>query len=140
MTNRDPRQKSLRIPAAYEQLRSASLSLREMLVQSRATEDTISNCELILQELLTNIVDHAYLGDASQSIYINLVIHDRQLIIETQDTGVAADVNLENVAMPDPLSLQEGGYGIAIIVSLADEILYRRENQINIWKLVKQLA
>jgi len=140
VTTQAPWQKSLQIPADYEQLRSASLALREMLIQSRVAETTISSCELILQELLTNIVDHAYLGDASQSIHINLSIHSRQLIIETQDTGVAANVDLENVAMPDPLAFQEGGYGLAILMSLSDEVLYRRENQINIWKLVKQIA
>ena len=126
---------NFRISASYLQLRTAAQHLRSLFEQSGVAEEMIGSCELVLQELLTNIVDHAYEGDASQSIEIHLSLKRERLIIETADTGFAANVDLDAVAMPDPLDFQEGGYGIAIIKTLADEISYRREGDQNLWKL-----
>jgi serine/threonine-protein kinase RsbW len=126
---------NLRISASYLELRNAADRLRSLLGQSGVAKEMAGSCELVLQELLTNIVDHAYEGDASQFIEIHLSLKGERLVIETIDTGFAANVDLDAVAMPDPLDFQEGGYGIAIIKTLADEISYRRQGDKNLWKL-----
>ena len=132
---------SLTLQASYAHLRAGAEALGSLLAQSGAPAELASGCELALQELLTNIVDHAYDEDATRQIGLRLQVEntgqERRLTIETEDGGRPAEVDLQSVAMPDPLDLQEGGYGMAIITSLMDEVSYRRDGSNNRWKLVK---
>lgn len=132
-------QTDLIIDADYEQLRIPGGILRELAGRAGIPEETISLCELVLQELLTNLVDHAYCGVSTGKISIHLQVEPAKILIKTEDSGEAANLILENVSMPDPSELQEGGYGMAIIKSLMDEVSYRHENRKNIWLLVKKL-
>ncbi len=96
-------------------------------------------CELALQELLTNLVEHAYAGDPNKLIKVVFSITPEKITIQTYDTGIPARVNLNHVRMPSPDELAEGGYGIAIIQSVMDEVNYFTLNGTNTWELVKNL-
>ncbi len=127
------------VPATYKDIRIPAERLRAVMLADLLPEDVILECELALQELLTNLVDHAYGGDAVRTITINLACDATRMLIETRDTGKPASVDLEKAVMPDPTDLAEGGYGLAIIKSLVDEVNYKTENGINIWQLIKYL-
>lgn len=122
--------RDIRIPCDY---------LRIYSKRAGVPEETINMCELALQELLTNLVDHAYAGDLNQLIKVAFSISPEQIIIHTYDTGIPAQVNLDAVQMPQPEELAEGGYGIAIMKSVMDEVNYSHSNGTNEWILVKNL-
>lgn len=130
---------SVTVHATYQDIRLPSERLRKLLSFHRVAEEIINSCELALHELLTNLVDHAYEGDGSKLITVNLAYEKQQIHIQTQDTGRVTHVDLNATVMPDPTQLQEGGYGLAIITSLMDEVRYTSEQGRNIWRLVKKV-
>ncbi len=124
----------------YENMRIADQALRDLLEQNGIKEEIIGICELAFHELLNNIVDHAYKGVHTNTIQIEMKIHEKQLKIQTEDSGIQSTLNLETVSMPDPMDLMEGGYGLAIILSQMDSVNYSFENGKNIWKLQKNIS
>ncbi len=130
---------SFQIPAGYEDLRIAAKALRELLMLHKVQESVINNCELAMQELLSNIVEHSYSGNKDKMIEVRLQVDGKRLIIETRDSGIPANIKLESVAMPDPLELQVGGYGMAIIQALMDEVQHQYKNEKNLWTLTKKI-
>lgn len=129
---------SLTIFATYGMLRVPANRLREILSSTKVSEDFVNGCELALQELLTNLVEHACENDAAKTILVSFTLESNMLIIQTEDTGMRANVNLEAVEMPDPTELAEGGYGMALIKMIMDEVKYTTENGRNIWQLKKR--
>ena len=128
---------TLVIPATYENVGMVDESLRAMLLKAMVPEPTIAICELAFHELLTNLVDHAYQGDARGEIRVFLSVEPARIIMETRDQGKAVALDLTEIRMPDPLELAESGYGLAIIQSQMDVMEYRIEDGQNVWRLVK---
>lgn len=129
---------SLVIPATYAALRVPAERLRKMLLAARIAEATVGECELALQELLTNLVDHAYNGDDRKMITVHFQLEAESLTIETVDFGRPAQIDLKEVNMPDPASLAEGGYGMALIKALMNTVDYESRGRKNTWRLVKR--
>ncbi|MFN8382300.1 MAG: ATP-binding protein [Anaerolineales bacterium] len=130
---------SFQLPAGFEKLRKASAALRDLLIHHNAKEEVVNSCELALQELLVNIAEHSYSQDESRFISVNLRVVGKRFFIETEDSGVPANVNLEKVAMPDPLDLQVRGYGMALIMELMDYVDYQYRDGKNLWVLSKAI-
>ena len=130
---------SIAMHATYKDVRLPSERLRAMLSANHVAEDIINGCEMALHELLTNLVDHAYEGDGSKTITVNIAYQKTSILIETQDTGKPAKVDLNKISMPEPEHLAEGGYGLALIQALMDEVKYKSNNGKNVWQLVKHI-
>lgn len=122
--------RDIRIPCNYLRIHSK---------RAGVPEEIVNMCELALQELLTNLVEHAYAGDPNKLIKVVFSITPEKITIQTYDTGIPARMNLNHVRMPSPDELAEGGYGIAIIQSVMDEVNYFTLNGTNTWELVKNL-
>lgn len=125
------------IQATYASVRAADEALRALLNAAQTPEETSSACELAFHELLTNLVDHAYPGQPHREIQVHIQISDQKIQMETRDEGTPAHLNMDEIAMPDPEALAEGGYGLAIIQTLMDEMKYFTKNGQNTWQLVK---
>jgi serine/threonine-protein kinase RsbW len=124
----------------YESLRGASEEVRAFLKEAGTSDDEIGLCELAVQELLANLVEHAYRGEASNPIKLKLRREGNMFYVETEDNGQKVNLDLGSINMPDPASLQVGGYGLAIIKNLMDKVDYQRINGINIWRIEKKLG
>lgn len=130
---------SLTIYANYQEIRQPCERLRTLLKQAAVADEVASVCELSLQELLTNLVDHAYEGDSNGQITVRMASNRDQIFIQTEDTGIPAKVNLNDIHMPEPEELAEGGYGMAIIQAIMDEVRYESSKSKNVWSLIKNL-
>lgn len=130
---------SLTVGATYEEIRQPCERLRGLLNRAGVPDETAGLCELALQELLTNLIDHAYEGHPNGQITVRVDYSPEQITIETEDAGIPARINLDNIHMPDPEELAEGGYGMAIIRALMDEIHYKSGQDRNTWTLTKKL-
>ena len=128
----------LTVIADFEQLRAPAETLRTLCSQSGVPDGIIGQVELAMQELLTNQVEHALENDPKGTIKIHFEVDTVKITIRSEDAGLEAGFDLASVKMPDPTSLAEGGYGMAIIKSLMDEVTYHRQNGINIWRLIKR--
>jgi anti-sigma regulatory factor (Ser/Thr protein kinase) len=102
--------------------------------------EKIGEIELALEEVLVNIIKHAYKEcDIEGNIKITCIQDDKQsIIIEIADWGTP--FNIFSAREPD-ISLdidkrQIGGLGIFFVKKLMDEVRYRREDDQNKLTLV----
>jgi serine/threonine-protein kinase RsbW len=113
----------LRIPAKAEYITLCRLALTGVGQVRGITDDTMADLKLALTEAVSNSVRHAYGPDGNGSVDVRYELHPDRLGIEVTDDGEGFDPEAEADESGDELS--EGGLGIAIIKSIADEFELR---------------
>lgn len=130
-------QENLTIPATLEAVSKFTQSLETQLENLSAETRTL--IVLALQELLVNVVEHAYAGmTGTIEIIFNLSVSELQVTI-TDQAQKAFDMP-DDIALPDPLDLPEGGMGLFIIHQSFDRVDYKRLSDGNQWQLSKKLG
>jgi len=115
----------------------AGESLLEQIPFVEDPDGTRYNVLLAVQEMVTNILRHAYRGDESQPVKVEFVVDDEGIAITLSDHGPAFDP-LE-VCSPESngFPVAEGGYGIMIARAVMDEVDYSREDGRNVLRMHK---
>lgn len=126
----------LSIGASYEALAELEPFLRGLLAGME--EQALSEIVLAVHELGLNIVRHGYAG-ADGKIEINASRVGSQFHLMIRDWAQNRYYPPEQVAMPDPLSLPEHGWGVYILHKVMDKVEYAPQEQGNIWRLEKNL-
>jgi serine/threonine-protein kinase RsbW len=107
------------IPAKPEYIGLSRLALTGLSRLRPLSDEVLGDLKLALTEACTNSVRHAY--DGSEGVVeIVYELHDDRLVVEVTDTGEGFEPGERRETHPD--ELEEGGLGIAIIRSLADEL------------------
>ncbi len=75
--------------------------------------DTMIPLGLIINELITNILKHAFVGRKDGTINIDLVEENSELRLTISDDGIG---------IPDTLDLKSGSFGYQLIHALAHQI------------------
>jgi len=109
----------LTIPAKPEYITLGRLALTAIGRLQELEEEVLGDLKLALTEACTNSVRHAY-ADGAGTVEIVYELYPDRLVIEVSDTGEGFEP-IDGDGM-DPEELSEGGLGIAIIQSLADEL------------------
>lgn len=134
----------LDVPADIRYLNVVGACARALLERApgvKEAEILYYNVELALQEVCTNIVQHAYGGKRSATARIDLGFtyseRERLLTIELVDTGQPFDTG----EVPEPLldEAQVHGYGLFLVRNLMDEVTYSSSPAGNCWRLLKKL-
>jgi serine/threonine-protein kinase RsbW len=92
--------------------------------------------ETALVELAGNVLEHADDG-RGLTCEIRVTAEGDALAAQLQDTGRAAEVDLGERAMPDPLA--DRGRGIPLIQALVDDLAYERDGSVNRWRIARRL-
>ena len=109
----------LTIPAKPEYITLSRLALSGLSRVRPLAEETLADLKLALTEACSNSVRHAY-DDKGGHVSISFELRDDRLIVEVVDDGAGFE---PEPAMKDgDGELSEGGLGIAIIRSIADEV------------------
>jgi serine/threonine-protein kinase RsbW len=110
----------LRIPAKPEYIALGRLALTG-LAQARAVDsDTSADLKLALTEAVSNSVRHAYGTPGEGQVEIRYELRSDRISVEVVDDGAGFDP--EEAPSFDGDELSEGGLGIAIIRTIADEV------------------
>jgi serine/threonine-protein kinase RsbW len=109
----------LTIPAKPEYITLSRLALAGLSRVRSFSDETLADLKLALTEACSNSVRHAY-GDGGGQVDISFELRTDRLIVEVADDG--AGFELEDEAKDGNDALSEGGLGIAIIRSIADEV------------------
>jgi serine/threonine-protein kinase RsbW len=115
---------ALRIPAKPEYITLCRLALTGLGRLRDIGEDTMADLKLALTEAVSNSVRHAYGPNGDGIVDVRYELHPDRLGIEVIDDGAGFDPEVG----PQPAEgeeLSEGGLGIAIIKSIADEFELR---------------
>jgi serine/threonine-protein kinase RsbW len=109
----------LTIPAKPEYITLSRLALAGLSRVRSFPDETLADLKLALTEACSNSVRHAY-GNGEGHVDISFELLVDRLIVEVVDNG--SGFELEEEAKSDDDDLSEGGLGIAIIRSIADEV------------------
>lgn len=114
----------LSIPAKAEYITLSRLALSGLSRVRPLPDEVLADLKLALTEACSNSVRHAYENDEGH-VAISFELRDDRLIIEVSDDGSGFDSeqagkNGHNGDNDEELT--EGGLGIAIIRSIADEV------------------
>jgi serine/threonine-protein kinase RsbW len=110
---------ALSIPAKAEYITLCRLALTGLCQLRGIADDTTADLKLALTEAVSNSVRHAYGPAGDGSVDVRYELHPDRLGIEIVDDGEGFDPDAPADKNGDELS--EGGLGIAIIKSIADE-------------------
>jgi serine/threonine-protein kinase RsbW len=109
----------LTIPAKPEYITLSRLALAGLSRVRAFSDETLADLKLALTEACSNSVRHAY-GDGEGHVDISFELRDDRLIVEVADDGSGFEP-AQGTKSEDEM-LTEGGLGIAIIRSIADEV------------------
>jgi serine/threonine-protein kinase RsbW len=110
----------LTIPAKPEYITLSRLALSGLARVRPLAEETLADLKLALTEACSNSVRHAY-DEKGGHVSISFELRDDRLIVEVVDDGAGFEPAAAGVD-GDTAELSEGGLGIAIIRSIADEV------------------
>ena len=110
----------LTIPAKPEYITLSRLALSGLARVRPLEEETLADLKLALTEACSNSVRHAYDDDGGH-VSISFELRDDRLIVEVADDGTGFEPETAS-KNGDDVELSEGGLGIAIIRSIADEV------------------
>ena len=110
----------LRIPAKPEYIALGRLALTGLAQARGLDSDTIADLKLALTEAVSNSVRHAYDTVGEGQVDIRYELRGDRISVEVVDDGEGFDP--DEAPSFDGDELSEGGLGIAIIRTLADEV------------------
>ena len=133
----------LRLLGPTDQLRlvwQVGETLLESMTFDEDPEGTRYNVLLALQEMVTNVLRHAYELDDKKPIEVAFTVHDDAFEVVLRDQGAEFDPLAYDAA--DLLDLAEmpteaGGFGIHIAKLVMDEVAYERTDGWNILRMKK---
>ena len=109
----------LRIPAHPEYIALTRLALSGLAALAALSEDDLVDLKLALTEAVSNSVRHAYPGGAG-FVSVAYELSATALQIEVADVGAGFDPAVPTP--PDGEELSEGGLGVAVTRTIADEL------------------
>jgi serine/threonine-protein kinase RsbW len=109
----------LRIPAKAEYITLCRLALTGLAQLRDIGDDTMADLKLALTEAVSNSVRHAYGEQGDGHVDVTYELHPDRLGIQVVDDGNGFDPDEAPAFEGEELS--EGGLGIAIIRTIADE-------------------
>jgi serine/threonine-protein kinase RsbW len=110
----------LTIPAKAEYITLSRLALTGLSRVRPLPEDVLADLKLALTEACSNSVRHAY-DDGEGHVEISFELSDDRLVVQVSDDGAGFEPG-EGAAPGEGDELSEGGLGIAIIRTIADEL------------------
>ena len=113
----------------------------QLAVAHRLSPDVVADMNVALDEILSNIITHAYADDGVHEIRIRLTVYDDVLVAEVEDDGRPFDPVKASPPKPGA-SLRErsiGGLGIHFVKNLMTEVTYSRTRDRNHLLLKKRL-
>ena len=101
----------------------------------------VNEVKMAVDEACSNVIEHAYEGDDSQQIEVEVSVDNQQLVITIRDCGLAFDQ--ESYREPKVQQLveqrQSGGLGVYLIHQLMDDVEYNSQGSVNEVRLVKNI-
>jgi len=114
----------LRIPARPEYIALCRLALTGLAKLRPLEQELVEDLKLALTEACTNSVRHAYRDGGVGAVEIVYELYADRLAIEVTDEGAGFEPAEQSGGVD---GLAEGGLGIAIIRSIADELEVGRQ-------------
>ncbi len=136
----------LRLQGPLDQLELCYQAGETMLRSIDFGEDSESqrHCVLLaIQEMVTNVLRHAYEGDESLPIEVEFTADERGFAVELRDRGPAFDPlehDVTKLLLDTSMPTAAGGFGIHIARIVMDDVSYVRRDGWNVLRMQKLAA
>jgi len=123
----------LRVSLANQigEIRRVNAALADLLEEEGVPERTIHHVRLVVEELVSNIVRHAFDDQDAHRIDVDVRTEPRRVVVTVEDDGREFDPN----AAPEPRILEtlqrRGGLGIHMVKKLTSDLNYSRTSDRN---------
>jgi anti-sigma regulatory factor (Ser/Thr protein kinase) len=107
--------------------------------EAKLPQGVVHAIVLALEEMLANVIEHAYPKHEAHTIDVTLTIEERQVTVEIVDGGAPFDP-LDVPAPDTSLGIMErtvGGLGIHLVKTMMTDVRYRRDGGRNVLTLMK---
>ncbi len=136
------------IDSQMEHVRLLGSAVRGIGEELNLPNEQVGQIELMLVEAVNNVIEHAYEYEAGNDVrvrvecepaeQIRMIVSDRGHRIP--DEQINTHIESNDVLLPEPETLPEGGWGLGLIRILADSLHYECNQDGNHLHLCKQLA
>ena len=132
---------SFELKSNLSELETLCQHLNKFGQASGLSEACITDINICLDELFTNIVSYGFSDDLEHIIQLTMNLDDRVLTVNIEDEGIAFNpLEKEEPEIPDDLiDVRIGGLGIHIVTKLMDDIRYVRKrgrNKVTLRKFI----
>jgi anti-sigma regulatory factor (Ser/Thr protein kinase) len=122
------------IPADIDRVGPLVLDTAGYLERRGVRERPLFRAQLLLEEIVTNVVRHAFGGDPSRGVRVQLTLDDDVVTLVVEDEGEPY-APFTQAPAPDltaPLEQRRaGGLGVHLVRRMADEAVYERADGAN---------
>jgi anti-sigma regulatory factor (Ser/Thr protein kinase) len=132
----------LELPATPEDVMRGVEHLEQFCTEQHVPLKAIQGLMLAVEEMASNVVNHAYQRDAQQTFRLTLQHHGDRFVVELRDHGPAFDPL--QAAAPDldsePDERDVGGLGIHLVRHYIEDLHYTRMGNENVLLMTKPLS
>lgn len=129
----------LSIPPHLHHIGMMGAAVRAVSTQAELDAQSIDEIELAVIEAITNVIRHGQVASADAMLQVDILVYEHLLEYQIKDTGHPIPAHLFERANHFCFSfeqlpldqLPEGGMGLALIHTIADEMSYHSEAGIN---------
>jgi len=135
----NPRRLTLHFANDAEEAPRVARRVEDFLKKQKVPASLINKTLLCVDELITNIIAHAYTDHEEHAVLLECCLSDTALTLELRDDGVPFDPTKQTRPNLN-LSLESrniGGLGIHLVMTLMDKVEYYREGVFNVLKMEK---
>lgn len=130
------------IGCSLDNLLGARDFIRQSLKKHVASEVTLNEIVLALDEMCSNLMIHSHHCDPDHLLELTIFTKEKgQLVFEIVDDGSVFDINAFNEPTLDNLITvkRKGGLGIRLVKSIMDTIEYETRDGKNVCRLTKKV-
>jgi anti-sigma regulatory factor (Ser/Thr protein kinase) len=127
------------VPNRTDALRGSLDEAEAYCRRSGVPTDVAGEMRLAIEEILANLIAHAWPEGGAHEAELHLLVSNGELICEVTDDGLAFDPRFHEAPRLDA-GLDDrpiGGLGLVIVRDTADRIEYSRKDDVNRLKLWK---
>lgn len=130
---------SLTVPSATRHLEDVRRFVETHALEAGLAESAVEQFKIAVDEACTNVIEHAYRGEENHQIKIDILIDPDRFTVSIRDEG--RSFNPTEYREPDIFHFAKkrraGGFGVAIMRRLMDQVEYRTRGNVNEVSLTK---
>ena len=119
----------LTFPATREAFAEALSDFRRALDGYSLTHQARYHCELVFEEVVTNVVRHGQRQEQPRSVQVSLTGRDAQIVMRFEDDGIPFDPTKPAAGEKRADHTRNGGHGLLLVKTAAQSLEYERTTE-----------
>ena len=124
---------TLTIPSSTQHLETVREFVGDHARAAGFSDESVEQLKIAVDEACTNVIEHAYGGEAAHQIGVSVIVQADRFTIRIQDEGKAFDPRTykEPNIFEYAKRRKAGGFGVHIMHRLMDHVEYRKRGAVN---------